>query len=53
MEDTKLLTVKELAKLLSVKDATIYKYTNLGMPCFSKKPLRFIESECLIWIRMR
>ena len=57
MEDQKklpeLLTVDEIAAILKVKPATIYYYKKEGMPCFSQKPLLFLELESRIWISER
>ena len=53
MGKEKLLTPKELADIFSVEIRTIYKYVREGIPTFSKKPLRFIESQCRNWIKER
>ena len=48
-----LLTVKELAEIFKVEVTSVYTYVQQGIPVFSKKPLRFIESQCRDWIAER
>ena len=48
-----LLTVTEIAEKLKVSVNTIYGYVQQDIPTFSKRPLRFIESDCRNWIAER
>lgn len=48
-----LLTAQELADKFKVTVKAIYQYVQQGIPVFSKKPLRFIESQCRDWISER
>jgi predicted DNA-binding transcriptional regulator AlpA len=48
-----LLTKDELAKKLKVSVRSVDVYVQEGMPQFSRKPIRFLESECREWIKKR
>jgi len=48
-----LLTKQELAERLKINVRTVDLYVFEGMPQFSKKPIRFLESKCREWIQAR
>jgi excisionase family DNA binding protein len=51
----KLLTVKELAEILNVKEKTLYQWTELGqIPCIKlNRTLRFDEDDIEAWVKSK